>query len=71
MSEPPFASKLRRCPICKSEAVEAYKPFCSKRCADIDLGKWFNDSYAIAGNEDDEDATSAEKAPIDRDNSRS
>lgn len=65
MSEPSFAAKVRRCPICKSAAVEDYKPFCSKRCADIDLGKWFNDSYAIAGNEDDEDAINGEKAPND------
>lgn len=71
MSEPPFAEKVRRCPICKSEAVEAYKPFCSKRCADIDLGKWFNDSYAIAGNEDDEDAINGNKAPNDGENSGS
>jgi endogenous inhibitor of DNA gyrase (YacG/DUF329 family) len=36
------------CPICrKRDCVEAYKPFCSKRCADIDLGRWFNGSYAI------------------------
>ena len=36
------------CPLCrKKEAVAAFKPFCSKRCADIDLGRWFNGGYAI------------------------
>lgn len=36
------------CPICrKRDAVESMKPFCSKRCADIDLGRWFNGSYAV------------------------
>jgi hypothetical protein len=27
----------------------AYRPFCSKRCADIDLQKWLTGSYAIPG----------------------
>lgn len=37
-----------KCPICKKELEETkYKPFCSKRCADIDLGNWLNGSYAI------------------------
>lgn len=35
------------CPICKASSVEKYRPFCSKRCADVDLGKWFNESYAV------------------------
>lgn len=40
------------CPICrKNEVVKAFKPFCSKRCADIDLGRWFNGGYAIPTNE--------------------
>lgn len=57
MSDP--ISKLNKCAIC-SEAVEgAWKPFCSKRCADLDLGKWFNGSYAIAG----EPADQAEENP--------
>ncbi len=48
------ASKPVRCPICGKAAVEAYRPFCSKRCADIDLGKWFSGSYAVAGRDEDE-----------------
>ncbi len=32
-----------------------YKPFCSKRCADIDLGNWLNGSYAIPAEELDEE----------------
>ncbi|ATG49292.1 DNA gyrase inhibitor YacG [Celeribacter ethanolicus] len=35
------------CPICGNESVPAYRPFCSKRCADIDLAKWLNGSYAV------------------------
>lgn len=35
------------CPICAKEAAERYRPFCSRRCADVDLGKWLTGSYAI------------------------
>ena len=37
-----------KCPICKKEFDDLkYKPFCSKRCADIDLGNWFSGKYAV------------------------
>lgn len=39
----------RPCPICSAMSVRAYRPFCSKRCADVDLGRWLNGSYSIAG----------------------
>ncbi len=35
------------CPICHKPSAPKLKPFCSKRCADVDLGKWLNGSYAI------------------------
>ena len=38
-----------RCPICQKPAVEAFRPFCSKRCADVDLQRWFRGAYAIPG----------------------
>jgi endogenous inhibitor of DNA gyrase (YacG/DUF329 family) len=38
------------CPICRKPAVEAkYNPFCSKRCADVDLSRWLKGGYAIPG----------------------
>lgn len=38
-----------KCPICKKELDDMkYKPFCCKRCADIDLGNWFSEKYTIA-----------------------
>jgi endogenous inhibitor of DNA gyrase (YacG/DUF329 family) len=37
------------CPICGKPAAEGFKPFCSRRCADIDLGRWFKGGYAIPG----------------------
>jgi endogenous inhibitor of DNA gyrase (YacG/DUF329 family) len=33
--------------MCSNETVEEFRPFCSKRCADLDLAKWFNGSYAV------------------------
>lgn len=38
-----------KCPLCGKLAVEGFKPFCSKRCADLDLGQWFKGGYAIPG----------------------
>ena len=37
------------CPICGKPAVEASRPFCSRRCADVDLQRWFSGRYAIPG----------------------
>lgn len=36
-----------RCPICENPVEPKYRPFCSKRCADIDLGRWFKEGYRI------------------------
>jgi len=35
------------CPICARPTEQAYRPFCSKRCADVDLQRWLTDGYAI------------------------
>jgi endogenous inhibitor of DNA gyrase (YacG/DUF329 family) len=36
-----------KCPICHRPSEAKYRPFCSRRCADIDLGRWMTGSYAI------------------------
>jgi len=36
-----------KCPMCAKPALRRYRPFCSKRCADLDLGAWLNESYRI------------------------
>jgi endogenous inhibitor of DNA gyrase (YacG/DUF329 family) len=41
------------CPICKKPRKEAFKPFCSKRCAAVDLGRWFAGAYAIPARPDE------------------
>jgi endogenous inhibitor of DNA gyrase (YacG/DUF329 family) len=61
----PMSPKPVRCPICRKPAVEAYRPFCSKRCADIDLAKWFSGSYAIAGPADDDESDGKAEADVD------
>ena len=40
------------CPICQKKSRVEYRPFCSKRCADIDLGRWLDGRYAIPSDED-------------------
>jgi endogenous inhibitor of DNA gyrase (YacG/DUF329 family) len=37
------------CPVCKKPGSESYRPFCSKRCADVDLGRWLTGGYALPG----------------------
>ncbi len=39
------------CPICQKPTEKPFRPFCSRRCADVDLGRWLNGSYAIASDE--------------------
>lgn len=41
------------CPICSKDTDHRYRPFCSVRCADIDLGRWLTGSYAIPSDEDE------------------
>jgi len=55
-SDPPEKTlKAPACPICKAKASEAYRPFCSKRCADVDLHRWLTGCYAIPAVEADDD----------------
>jgi endogenous inhibitor of DNA gyrase (YacG/DUF329 family) len=42
------------CPICDRETDAKFRPFCSKRCADIDLAKWLSGSYAIPSQDEDD-----------------
>ena len=36
-----------KCPICRKASVKQYRPFCSKRCSDLDLGSWLNGNYRL------------------------
>ncbi|MET0183235.1 MAG: DNA gyrase inhibitor YacG [Caulobacterales bacterium] len=44
----------RPCAICGKPQDTKYKPFCSKRCADVDLNRWLKGNYAIPAVEDDD-----------------
>ena len=37
------------CPICRKPTTPRYRPFCSRRCADVDLGRWITGAYALPG----------------------
>jgi uncharacterized protein len=51
----PVAFKPRRpCPICKKPSQVKFHPFCSNRCAQVDLGRWLSGSYAVPLVEDDD-----------------
>lgn len=39
------------CPICSEDSQPAFRPFCSKRCADIDLGRWMTGAYSVPSEE--------------------
>jgi uncharacterized protein len=51
----PEAQMRKPCPICGNPAVERYRPFCSRRCADVDLHRWFSGAYAVPVTEDEEE----------------
>lgn len=57
----------RSCPECAKPSEHKYRPFCSKRCADLDLGRWLNGSYAIPVVEEDSGSLDADET-VDRDN---
>ncbi|HEY2048633.1 MAG TPA: DNA gyrase inhibitor YacG [Caulobacteraceae bacterium] len=44
-----------RCPICGKPMDSAYRPFCSRRCADVDLQRWLTGRYAIDGDAEEEE----------------
>ena len=61
MAQENTARRKPLCPICRTaEAVSAYRPFCSKRCSDIDLGRWFSGRYAVPGPPADENGESGD-----------
>jgi endogenous inhibitor of DNA gyrase (YacG/DUF329 family) len=47
----PGAGRKKACPICGKPVKLEFRPFCSKRCADIDLGRWLGEAYRIPAEE--------------------
>jgi endogenous inhibitor of DNA gyrase (YacG/DUF329 family) len=54
------------CPICGKLTVEALRPFCSSRCADVDLNRWLSGAYAIPVTEDEEEDERRDEGPAER-----
>jgi uncharacterized protein len=57
----------RSCPICRRPEANSFRPFCSKRCADIDLGRWLAEGYRIPSADDDNADGVDDEAAEDRD----
>lgn len=58
MTEAANSNHAAACPICGKAAQFKTRPFCSKRCADVDLGRWFTEGYRVP--------VTAEEGPDDR-----
>jgi len=66
-NDPTDGKAAQSCPICGKPCVEKYRPFCSKRCADVDLGRWLKGDYAIPVlPDDDEDGEASTPLPSER-----
>jgi len=50
------------CPICGAPSEAAVRPFCSRRCADVDLSRWLRGAYAIPAQSADDEEDEAEAA---------
>ena len=60
----PVKPRLAPCPICGKLPLEQFRPFCSKRCADVDLNRWLSGVYVTpVVEEEDEDGAPPSDAP--------
>jgi len=72
MTASPSGSTRGRCPICRRPSEPNYRPFCSRRCADVDLARWLGGAYAIPereeggsrGGDQDEPGENGEAGPV-------
>ena len=56
-----------RCPVCAKLATATYRPFCSARCADVDLGRWLKGNYRIPTEEAPDDGAQGPEPGTDTD----
>lgn len=61
-SVPPSGVVKGKCPVCSAPTVAVYRPFCSRRCADVDLSRWLRGAYAIPDRVESEDGDEADPA---------
>jgi endogenous inhibitor of DNA gyrase (YacG/DUF329 family) len=60
MSERAESPRGKSCPICGKPSVPEFQPFCTRRCANVDLNRWLGGVYAVPV-KDDEDEDGARK----------
>jgi endogenous inhibitor of DNA gyrase (YacG/DUF329 family) len=65
MTSPPLVPE-KPCPICGKPSVHKYRPFCSRRCGDIDLNRWMSGVYSIPVRNTDDDPGLPRAADGDR-----
>ena len=61
MSERAEPIHAKSCPICAKPAAEKFAPFCSRRCADVDLNRWLSGVYAVAVKEEEDEDGAAKR----------
>ena len=54
MAKEPETTSLPPCPVCGRPAAERYRPFCTPRCQEVDLGRWLSESYGVPKEEPEE-----------------
>ena len=68
MSEDPHqprqSERVPRCPICGRPRLQQFRPFCSGRCRDIDLARWFGEVYKVPAFEPDYEADDEDGEPV-------
>lgn len=52
MTDPIYLRQPKPCSICKRPSVQKFHPFCSNRCAQIDLSNWFGGTYKITADDE-------------------
>ena len=62
MAEPKAPVTKERCPLCGKPAAAPHRPFCSRRCAELDLGRWLDGRYRIPTTEEGPGETPDEDA---------
>ena len=62
MTEQTEPAPEKPCPTCGRPATARHRPFCSQKCADVDLHRWFSGAYAVPSTEDDDPETIADES---------
>lgn len=58
---------MSKCAVCGKAQDPKLGPFCSKRCADVDLNRWFSGGYAIPAAEEDDPSDEDARPPPPKD----